>query len=110
MTTRLNYPSARSRIHGDVTLEDYNHLVDIINNILNGKLNSTGSVVLNANEDTTEVLDPRSGIFSKIILVPRTSEAAAEGAYIFELHNGRFVIGHNNSADEDRVFDYVVVG
>ena len=83
-----------------------------INQLLNGRVNSTGSVTLTASVSTTTVQDKRVGDTSVILFMPATVNAATEfGAgtmYVSTITAGTsFVITHVNNAQADRTFRYL---
>ena len=86
----------------------------VVNNILDGKLNSTGTVTLSASATSTAVADERAGSTSIILLMPTTANAAAEigagTAYISARTKRSFTITHANNSQTDRTFGYVVIG
>lgn len=79
-----------------------------------GKLMNTGRVTLQAGSFSTSVTDARSTVQSFIDFQPDTAHAGAELAgrqmYVSTLENGRFVITHKNSAEDDRTFTYTIMG
>lgn len=87
-----------------------------INQLIRGRVNSVGSLTLEANEATTTITpDVRiSNSGAKIFLTPRTANAAAELAagtlYISEITRTNFTVTHANNAQTDRTFDYDVRG
>ena len=86
----------------------------VVNNILDGKLNSTGSVTLTASAATTAVTDFRAGNESVILFMPTTANAAAEqaagGFYVSSRGKQTFTLSHANNTQTDRTFDYIVIG
>lgn len=84
----------------------------IVNAMLDGKLNSFGSFTLTAASTTTVVNDPRAGIDSVVLPMPRSATAAAAmtALYVSAKGKGTFTLTHDNTADIDRTFDYVVIG
>ena len=86
----------------------------VVNNILEGKLNSTGSFTCTASAATTAVTDFRAGKESVILLMPTTANAASElGAgtiFVSTRAKQSFTVTHANNAQTDRTFDYVVIG
>ena len=86
----------------------------VVNNILEGKLNSTGSFTCTASAATTAVTDFRAGKESVILLMPTTANAASElGAgpvYVSTRAKQSFTVTHANNAQTDRTFEYVVIG
>lgn len=91
-----------------------------INEIINGRVNSTGTVTLTANQATTVVVDRRIGRDSVILLMPLTANASAEiGAgtvYVGESdisptsNPPQFTVNHANNAQTDRDFRYTILG
>lgn len=86
----------------------------VVNNLLDGKLNSTGSVTLTASAATTTVTEFRAGYESVILFMPTTANAAAEqaagGFYVSSRGKQTFTITHANNTQTDRTFDYIVIG
>ena len=89
-----------------------------VNNILNGRIESTGTVTLTASAATTTVDDKRVGYYSVITFMPLTANAAAElgngTMYIqtsdIDIANNQFTINHANNAQVDRDFRYLITG
>lgn len=92
--------------------------VKVVNNIMEGKTNNTGSVTLSASSSTTTVTEAkgRVGQNTIILLMPTTANAATEfGAgtlYISarNVANNQFTITHVNNSQTDRTFNYVLIG
>lgn len=86
----------------------------VVNNILEGKLNSTGSFTCTASATTTSVTDFRAGLNSVILLMPTTANAASEigagTAYVSTRAKQSFTVTHANNSQTDRTFAYVVIG
>lgn len=82
--------------------------------VMQGKLNNTGSCTLTNGVTSTSVVDARSGINSFIGFTPTTANAASEtGAGTMYLKNraeGVFTVKHANSASVDRTFVYCILG
>ena len=82
--------------------------------VMQGKLNNTGSFTLTNGVTSTTVTDARVGINSFIGFTPTTANAASEmGAgtmYLSTRGDSLFVITHANSASVDRTFAYCVLG
>jgi hypothetical protein len=87
---------------------------DVVNNIMRGKMNNTGSVTLTANSATTTLQDPRIGGGTVVTLGPTTANAAAEignGTLYYNTPGSHsIVINHANNAQTDRTFNYVLNG
>lgn len=86
----------------------------VVNNILDGKLNSTGTKTLSASATSTVVSDERAGPSSVVLLMPTTANAAAEiangTAYVSGRAKRSFTITHANNSQTDRTFGYVIIG
>jgi hypothetical protein len=93
---------------------DAREVASVVNNILDGKLNSTGSVTLTASAASTAVTDERAGYESVILFMPTTANAAAEqaagGMYVSTRGKQTFTLTHANNAQTDRTFDYIIIG
>ena len=85
-------------------------MADVVNNILQGKLNNNGVVTLAANSATTTLTDARIGPNSTISLMPTTANAVAENVYFSTFANGSCVLNHTNNAQTDRAYSYTVIG
>lgn len=83
-----------------------------------GRLNCKGQITLTANATTTVVTRANSpaavnvGMDCFVGLSPRSAHAAAAEAttYISDVGQGTFTITHANSAQTDRVFDWIAIG
>lgn len=88
-------------------------LANRVNAVLNGKLNTSGTVTLTAGATSTTKADPRCTARTCVVLTPQTSTAAvAVGAgvvYVVPDYES-FVVHHNNTADTDRTFAYALLG
>jgi hypothetical protein len=92
----------------------------VVNLIMQGKTNNTGSVTLTANAATTVVTlaAGRLGNDTQIFFDPLTANAATQlyggSMYITEANrdvlNSRFTITHTNNAQTDREFRYALIG
>lgn len=86
---------------------------DVVNNILAGKQNNTGSVTLTNSATSTAITDYRVGADSVILFMPITSDAASEqaagGMYVSARGKNTFTITHTNDTTT-RSFAYVVIG
>ena len=86
----------------------------VVNNILDGKINATGTVTLTASAASTAVTEDRAGATSVILFMPTTANAATEqaagGMYVSSRGKQTFTITHANNTQTDRKFDYIVIG
>ena len=81
----------------------------VVNNILDGKLNSTGSITLTNSSATTTLSDDRIGGDSVILFMPTTSNASSTTIYVTARQKGQATLNHANSSTT-RSFDYVIFG
>ena len=84
----------------------------VLNNTLDGKLNSTGEVTLTASATSTNLVDERIGVNSVIILEPTNanSNSAKGNLYVSARANGSATLTHASSGNTDQNFVYVVIG
>ena len=80
-----------------------------INNILDGKINSTGEITLTNSSTTTILTDARIGGNSVILLMPTTNNAANATIHFTNIGNGTATMNHG-SGSTTRTFKYVVIG
>ena len=80
--------------------------------ILRGNVNSGGAVTLTASSTTTVISNHLISPDSILILTPTTATAAAAMASVYQTVTGKneITLTHNNTADTDRDFKYVVLG
>src|ERR1019366_8011515 len=92
--------------------EDPRGVADILRRLLNGKINTVGTVTLVANAGTTTLADVNIGGPSFIGLMPMTSNAATAWTtlYFSPPTKQAVVINHTNDANVDKIFRYVVLG
>jgi phage tail sheath gpL-like len=104
-------PSVNFR--GISVYSDQRENAEVVNNILQGKLNATASVTLTNSATSTAVTDFRVGAESVILFMPTTSDGASElaagGMFVSARSKNTFTITHA-SASTTRSFDYVVIG
>jgi hypothetical protein len=93
-------------------MEHRRRIAEVVNNLLEGKLNSTASVTLTASSATTTLADRRIGPFSVILFMPQTANAATEMANLHVTSRGQFTatLTHSNDPGTDRTYDYCVLG
>lgn len=87
-------------------------VAEVVNGIMNGKTNNTGTIKLSQSSTTTTLTDERIGKQSVILFTPTSSHAAAEMAhlYISAQTNGSATITHRNTGHGDLNFQYIIVG
>ena len=83
-----------------------------LNNTINGKLNSTGSITLRANQTTTTLTDARIGGDSVIVFMPITSNGATafQNLFVSARTSGSATLTHASSSNADQNFAYAVIG
>tara|TARA_R100000656_G_C3862961_1_gene110348 strand:+ start:232 stop:540 length:309 start_codon:yes stop_codon:yes gene_type:complete len=84
-------------------------LANVVNGILDGKVNSTGSVTLANSATTTTLSDDRIGGDSVILFMPTTSDASTVTIHVTGRQKGQATLNHA-SATTTRSFDYVIFG
>lgn len=87
-------------------------LAIVVNNVLSGKTNNTGTFTVTHDVATTTLTDSRIGANSVIVAMPTTANAAAELAtlYFDTFADGSCVANHANNSQTDRTFRYAVIG
>lgn len=84
---------------------------EVVNNIVNGKTNNTGSITIAIDNATSTVIyDERIGFDSVVILTPTTSSASGYAYYLDTNAKGSITITHAANTTAGRTFRYVVVG
>ena len=85
-------------------------IVLVVNLLMNGKVNNTGELTLSASTTSTVVQNGLVNVNSVIIPVAYSATAASATGVRTVAGDKQFTIYHNNTADLDRVFRYVVIG
>ena len=82
-----------------------------INNILDGKINSTGSFTTDGTKTLKTVIDARCGGNSVVLFVPMTVDAAGEIPHMWlaATRSGEFDVGHRNHT-KNVLYRYVIIG
>lgn len=114
------YPPVPYRERFPLRLEDaasamhVQQIAERVNQILQGRLNVTLNVTLDANAGTTTVIDSRIGAFTSLMFCPMTADAALEqaagGMFVSEQKSGSATITHANNAQADRTYSLVILG
>jgi hypothetical protein len=90
------------------------HVRDVVNNIMRGKINALVDITLTANSGTTSLASPLLSGSSGVYWTPLTANAAAEvGAgtiYISAQGNQTATLTHANNAQTDRTFRILIIG
>lgn len=83
-----------------------------LNNTINGKLNSTGTITLTASATSTTLTDERIGGDSVILFMPTTvnGKTAFANLFVSARSNGTATLTHASSSNTDQTFGYVVIG
>jgi hypothetical protein len=91
---------------------DQRAVAEIVNGIMDGKTNNTGTITLRSSNTTTTLTDARIGAESVIIMTPMSENAAKEfgSAFISARTNGSATITHKNTGHADLNYTYIVVG
>jgi hypothetical protein len=84
-------------------------IATVVNNILDGKVNSTGSITLTNSSATTTLSDDRIGEDSVILFMPTTSDASSTNIYVTARQKGQATLNHAN-ATTTRSYEYVIFG
>ena len=82
---------------------------EVVNNIMEGKINSTGEFTALSNSTETTVIDKRASVNSIILFTPIGSTGSHSEPFIQSRSNGSFVVGHLNDG-HDHDFGYVIIG
>lgn len=87
-------------------------IVQALIQVIRGRHNSSGRVILAANTTTTVVVAPNCSHLSEPQLSPRTASAATALAttWISTVADGSFTITHLNSVVADRTFGWIATG
>lgn len=97
-----------------ISLRSLRRIVDVINNMLRGRLNVTLPVTLAVSAPTTTVKDARISAYCSVIMTPLTADAAAEigngTIYVSAQQNGLLTLTHANNAQADRNFTLAFLG
>lgn len=97
-----------------ISLRSLRRIVDVVNNMLRGRLNVTLPVTLVASQASTTVTDARISAFCSVVITPLTADAAAEVGngtlYVSSQQTGQLVLTHANNVQTDRKFTLAFVG
>jgi len=89
--------------------EHLRQTANAINQLRDGKVNSTGEITLTNSSTTTTLTDARIGGDSLIFLMPVSSDSASENWYITGIGDGTATINHSSAATT-RTFKYAIFG
>jgi len=102
MYRNLNYSGATPR-----------EISEVVNNMMNGKTNNTGTVTLAvASATTTTINDERIGYNTVILLMPTTANAASAltNVYVSARAKGSATLTHSANTNADKTYSYIIVG
>lgn len=102
MFRNLNYSGATPR-----------EISEVVNGIMQGKTNNTGTVTLAvASATTTTINDERIGYDSIITFMPTTANAASEltNLYVSARNKGSATLTHSANVSADKTYSYIIVG
>ena len=87
-------------------------VAEILNNVMLGRTNNTGTVTLDANSATTTLTDKRLGPKSVITFMPTTANGAAAMTNLYVSARGKqtATLTHSNTADADKSFNFSISG
>lgn len=89
---------------------DPRQVANVVNLLMDGKSNNTGSVTLTPSSATTTLTDARIGPNSVILFMPQTAHASAVSIYVTNRDNGVATLHHPSDANTDKTFSYCVIG
>ena len=83
-----------------------------LNNVMDGKINSTGEITLRASQTTTTLEDARIGGDSVIVFMPITAngKTAENDLFVSARQSGQATLNHASSGNTDQNFAYIIVG
>lgn len=83
-----------------------------LNNVMDGKLNSTGTITLTASATSTTLTDARIGGDSVIVFMPITAngKTAENNLFVSARQSGQATLTHASSSNNDQNFAYIIVG
>lgn len=84
-------------------------VAEVVNNLVEGKLNSTGSFTISSGTTTTTVNDARASADSIILFVGLGHDISHAHPWLSSRSNGSFVVGHQNHG-HDMDIGYLIVG
>ena len=87
-------------------------VAEILNNVMNGKTNNSGTFTLAVDVTETTIANERAGFDSVILFSPITKSAANEVRHTWIKAKGKsnFTIGHRITSKTDVTYDYIIVG
>lgn len=91
---------------------DSRQVAEVVNQMMDGKTNNTGTVTLRASQTTTTLADLRIGVNSVILFMPTTANAAGALSSLFVSARGNqtATLTHASNTQTDKTFAYCVIG
>ena len=86
---------------------------EVVNGIMQGKTNNTGTVTLAvASATTTTINDERIGYDSIIAFMPTTANAASAmtNLYVSAKTKGSATLTHSANTSADKTYGYIIIG
>jgi len=84
-------------------------VAEVVNNLVEGKSNNTGTFTAESGTTSTTVTDARASGVSIILFTGLDSHYYDIEPYISSRSNGSFVVGHKNHGHDSEV-GYIIVG
>lgn len=114
----VGYPSLPTALTRSIeeTARALQNAAKVINGVLQGKTNNTGTLTLTANAATTTFQHPLLGAASDVSFSPLTANAAAElgngTMFVLAANKGKqtWTVTHANNAQVDRTFSFSITG
>ncbi len=91
----------------------FREISEVVNNLVEGKSNNTGTITLAvASATTTTLTDERIGFESIILFMPTTANAASAmtNLYVSARAKGSATLTHSANTAADKTYGYIVVG
>ncbi len=86
-------------------------IAEVVNNVVDGKVNSTGSITLASSGTSTTLTDARASRDSVILFMATTANAAAEMDNLYvTAGSGSATLTHSAHGNADCTYKYVVLG
>jgi len=82
---------------------------EVVNNIMEGKINSTGEFTIPSGTTELTVIDKRAGVNSIIIFIAIGGDGSHNHPWLKTRNNGSFVVGSGNNG-QSHDFGYIIIG
>lgn len=93
--------------------QDQRRQNNVIQQLIEGRSNATGTVTLSTGATSTTVTAPTAGATSAIFLFPQTSIAQSSGAaYVAstDVTPKQFIVHHSSSTSTGRIYYWLAIG